>query len=95
MCVRAYACVRTRERACVSVRAVPVCACARVRARACVRARARVRVRVRVCVCVRMYLLNPLGPFRNIGRQPCFSTSLSSGLEFGLFPGDPHFIKIL
>ena len=27
------------------------------------------------------YLLNPLGPFRSIGRQPCFSTSLSSGLE--------------
>ena len=26
------------------------------------------------------YLLNPLGPFRSIGRQPCFSTSLSSGL---------------
>ena len=27
------------------------------------------------------YLLNPLGPFRSIGRQPCFSTSLCSGLE--------------
>ena len=27
------------------------------------------------------YLLNPLGPFRSIGYQPCFSTSLSSVLE--------------